>query len=113
MLAPLQEELILHALELENISVREIMVPRPRHFLPARQHLRSKKRCSASWTSSTRVFRFTIRSAVRSTSSACLYAKDLMRWLRYRVNRTASGRPVTRPSGLEVRHIMREVLVVP
>ncbi len=42
-----------------------------------------------------------------------LYAKDLMRWLRYRVNRTASGRPVTRPSGLEVRHIMREVLVVP
>ena len=42
-----------------------------------------------------------------------LYAKDLMRWLRYRVNRTASGRPVTRPSGLQVRHIMREVLVVP
>jgi len=42
-----------------------------------------------------------------------LYAKDLMRWLRYRVSRTASGRPVTRPSGLEVRHIMREVLVVP
>ena len=29
------------------------------------------------------------------------------------MNRTASGRPVTRPSGLEVRHIMREVLVVP
>ena len=42
-----------------------------------------------------------------------LYAKDLMRWLRYRVNFTAAGRPVTRPSGLEVRHIMREVLVVP
>jgi len=42
-----------------------------------------------------------------------LYAKDLMRWLRYRVNRTAAGRPVTRPSGLEVRHIMREVLVIP
>jgi len=33
--------------------------------------------------------------------------------LRYRVKRTASGRPVTRPSGLELRHIMREVLVVP
>ena len=42
-----------------------------------------------------------------------LYAKDLMRWMRYRVNRTACGRPVTRPSGLQVRHIMREVLVVP
>ncbi len=36
-----------------------------------------------------------------------------MRWMRYRLNRTASGRPVTRPSGLRVRHIMREVLVVP
>jgi len=35
-----------------------------------------------------------------------------MRWLRYRVNRTASGRPASRPSGLQVRHIMREVLVV-
>ena len=42
-----------------------------------------------------------------------LYAKDLMRWLRYRVNLTASGRPVTRPGGLQVHHIMREVLVVP
>ena len=42
-----------------------------------------------------------------------LYAKDLMRWLRYRVSRTASGRPVSRPSGLQVHHIMREVLVVP
>src|SRR5208283_2594704 len=39
--------------------------------------------------------------------------KDLMRWMRYRLNRTASGRPVSRPSGLQVRHIMREVLVVP
>ncbi len=36
-----------------------------------------------------------------------------MRWMRYRLNRTASGRPVTRPSGLQAQHIMREVLVVP
>jgi len=36
-----------------------------------------------------------------------------MRWMRYRLGQTASGRPVTRPSGLQVRHIMREVLVVP
>jgi len=42
-----------------------------------------------------------------------LYSKDLMRWMRYRLQRTASGRPVSRPSGLQVRHIMREVLVVP
>jgi putative hemolysin len=42
-----------------------------------------------------------------------LYSKDLTRWMRYRLNRTAAGRPVSRPSGLQVRHIMREVLVVP
>ena len=35
-LAPMQEELILHALELENIAVREIMVPRPDIFQPVR-----------------------------------------------------------------------------
>ena len=37
-LAPLQEEVIHRALDLENISVREIMVPRPDIFSAARQH---------------------------------------------------------------------------
>jgi CBS domain containing-hemolysin-like protein len=42
-----------------------------------------------------------------------LYARDLMRWMRYRLSRSPSGRIITRETNLRVRHIMREVLVVP
>ena len=33
---PFQEEMIHNALELDNITVREVMVPRPGHFLACR-----------------------------------------------------------------------------
>jgi CBS domain containing-hemolysin-like protein len=111
-LAPMQEELILHALELENIAVREIMVPRPDIFsLPGNLSLEEALQKVVDEQHS----RVPVYDPKRGPEHiiGVLYAKDLMRWLRYRVNRTASGRPVTRPSGLEVRHIMREVLVVP
>jgi len=111
-LAPMQEELILHALELEDISVREIMVPRPDIFsLPGNLTLEEALQRVVDEQHS----RVPIYDPKRGPEHiiGVLYAKDLMRWLRYRVNRTASGRPVTRASGLEVRHIMREVLVVP
>lgn len=111
-LAPLQEEVILHALDLENISVREIMVPRPDIFsVPGNLTLEEALQRVVDEQHS----RIPVYDPQRGPEHiiGVLYAKDLMRWLRYRVNRTASGRPVTRPSGLEVRHIMREVLVVP
>ena len=70
LLAPTQEELIHHALELENISVREIMVPRRDIFsLPGT--CRWKRRCNTLSMSNIRAFRFMTRSAARSTSSAC------------------------------------------
>ena len=107
-----QEDLILRALDLENITVREIMVPRPDIFsVPgdltledALQHVVDEQHS-----------RVPVYDPQRGPEHiiGVLYAKDLMRWLRYRVKRTASGRPITRPSGLEVRHVMREVLVVP
>ena len=112
MLAPTQEELIHRALELENISVREIMVPRRDIFsLPGDISLEEALQRVVDEQHS----RVPVYDAQRGPEHiiGVLYAKDLMRWLRYRVNRTASGRPVTRPSGLQVRHIMREVLVVP
>jgi CBS domain containing-hemolysin-like protein len=111
-LAPMQEELILHALELENIAVREIMVPRPDIFsLPGNLTLEDAlQRVVDEQHSRVPVYD---PQAGPEHIIGVLYAKDLMRWLRYRVNRTASGRPVTRASGLEIRHIMREVLVVP
>jgi magnesium and cobalt exporter, CNNM family len=41
-----------------------------------------------------------------------LYSKDLMRWMQSRLVNESDER-VRRPSGWRVRHIMREVLVVP
>ncbi|HZP24966.1 MAG TPA: hemolysin family protein [Terriglobales bacterium] len=111
-LAPTQEEMIHRALDLENILVREIMVPRPDIFsLPANLSLEEALQKVVDEQHS----RIPIYDPLRGPEHiiGVLYAKDLMRWLRYRVNRTASARSMNRPSGLEVRHIMREILVVP
>ena len=110
--APAQEEMVHRALDLENIAVREIMVPRPDIFsLPGDLSLEEALRRVVDEQHS----RVPIYDPQRGPEHiiGVLYAKDLMRWMRYRLDRTASGRPVTRPSGLQVRHIMREVLVVP
>ncbi len=107
-----EEELILRALDLENVTVREIMVPRPDIFsVPGNLTLEQALQIVVDEQHS----RVPVYDPQRGPEHivGVLYAKDLMRWLRYRVNRTASGRPVSRPSGLEVRHIMREVLVTP
>src|SRR5271165_1506043 len=112
LLAPTQEEMIHRALDLENISVREIMVPRPDIFsLPANLSLEEALERVVDEQHS----RVPVYDPLRGPEHiiGVLYAKDLMRWLRYRVKRSASGRPINRPSGLELRHIMREVLVVP
>ena len=112
MLGPPQEEMIHRALELENISVREIMVPRRDIFsLPGNISLEEALQRVVDEQHS-RVPVYDVQRGPEHIIGV-LYAKDLMRWMRYRLNRTASGRPVTRPSGLQVRHIMREVLVVP
>ncbi len=43
-----------------------------------------------------------------------LYAKDLMRWMQFRLQRSHSSSEPSRPQpALAVRHIMRDVLVVP
>ena len=110
--APTQEDLILRALDLENITVREIMVPRPDIFsLPGDMSLEEALQRVVDEQHS-RVPVYDVQRGPEHIIGV-LYAKDLMRWMRYRLNRTASGRPVVRPSGLQVRHIMREVLVVP
>ena len=111
-LAPAQEEMIHRALDLENISVREVMVPRPDIFsLPGNLSLEDALQYAVDEQHS----RIPVFDPQRGPEHiiGVLYAKDLMRWLRYRVNRTSSDRAKTRPSGLEIRHIMREVLVVP
>src|SRR5690348_7733792 len=100
-LAPAQEEMIHRALDLENISVREVMVPRPDIFsLSGNLSLEDALQYAVEEQHS----RIPVYDPQRGPEHiiGVLYAKDLMRWLRYRVNRTSSDRAKTRPSGLEI-----------
>src|SRR5512146_691196 len=106
----LQEEMILHALDLETITVREIMVPRPDIFsLPGDMTLDEAYRRVVDEQHS----RVPIYDSERGPEHiiGVLYAKDLMRWMQRQM---AEHDPAVRQvTALRVRHIMREVLVVP
>lgn len=111
-LAAPQEEMIHRALDLENVSVREIMVPRRDIFsLPGDMTLFDALEHVVDEQHS----RVPVYDPQRGPEHiiGVLYAKDLMRWMRYRLSRTPSGRIISRESNLRIRHIMREVLVVP
>ncbi len=107
-----QEEMIHNALELDNTTVREVMVPRPDIFsLPADLTLESALERVVSEQHS----RIPIYDPQRGPEHivGVLYVRDLMRWMRLRL---AVG--VTQPSGnriakMQVGQIMRNVLVVP
>ena len=104
-----QEQIIQRALDLENVFVREIMVPRPDIFsLPGDMPLdEAFQKVTDEQHSRVPVF-----DPERGPEHiiGVLYAKDLMRWLQYRLNPVMAG---NRSSDLKVRHVMREVLVVP
>ena len=105
-----QEQMIQRALDLENVFVREIMVPRPDIFsLPGDMPLEEALQKVADEQHS----RVPVYDPQRGPEHiiGVLYAKDLMRWLRYRL--TTPAMAGSRSSDLKVRHIMREVLVVP
>jgi putative hemolysin len=108
----LQEEMINRAIDLENISVREIMVPRPDIFsLPGSMTLDDAVQRVVDEQHS----RIPVYDADQGREHiiGVLYSKDLMRWMRYRLARLAANRPARIASNLKVQHIMREVLVVP
>jgi len=111
-LDPAQEEMIHRALDLENIAVREIMVPRPDIFsLPADMSLDDALERVVDEQHS----RVPVYDTQRGPEHiiGVLYSKDLMRWVRYRLSRSPSGQVVSPPSNLKIQHLMREVLVVP
>jgi CBS domain containing-hemolysin-like protein len=108
----LQEEMINRAIDLENISVREIMVPRPDIFsLPGTMTLDEAVQRVVDEQHS----RIPVYDAEKGPEHiiGVLYSKDLMRWMRYRLARLSANRPAQIASNLKVQHIMREVLVVP
>jgi putative hemolysin len=108
---PFQEEMIHHALELENITVREVMVARPDIFsLPGDLTLDE----ALGRVVEVQHSRIPVYDPQRGPEHiiGVLYSKDLMRWIRLRL---ASNlvQPGARVSQTRVSQIMRDVLVVP
>lgn len=108
---PFQEEMIHHALELENITVREVMVPRPDIFsLPSDLTLEEALTRVVEEQHS-RIPVYDPQSGPEHIHGV-LYAKDLMRWARLRLAGSALPQ-AARISGMKISQLMRDVLVVP
>jgi putative hemolysin len=106
---PFQEEMIHHALELDNITVREVMVPRPKIFsLPGDLTISDALARVVEEQHS----RIPVYDAQRGPEHivGVLYAKDMMRWTRLRlIDQPAAARV----SAMKISQIMHDVLVVP
>lgn len=109
---PFQEEMIHNALELENITVREVMVPRPDIFsLPGDLTLDEALARVVEEQHS----RIPIYDPQRGPEHiiGVLYSKDLMRWTRLRLTANPVQPVAARVAGMKISQIMRDVLVVP
>jgi CBS domain containing-hemolysin-like protein len=107
-----QEQMIQRALDMENVMVREVMRPRRDIFsLPGDMPL-DEAFARVADEQHSRVPIYDPHSGPEHIIGV-LYAKDLLRWLRYRLAISESGQSVNWSSDLKVRHLMREVLVVP
>ena len=109
---PLQEEMLHNALELDNITVREVMVPRPDIFaLPGDLTLDE----ALSRIVEEQHSRIPIYDPLRGPEHivGVLYSKDLMRWMRLRITLNANHSVSERIAKMRISRIMRNVLVVP
>src|SRR5580693_2617020 len=109
---PFQEEMIHHALELESITVREVMVPRPDIFsLPGDLTL-EEALARVVEEQHSRIPVYDPQSGPEHIHGV-LYAKDLMRWARLRLAGNSLPHAAARISNMKISQIMRDVLVVP
>jgi CBS domain containing-hemolysin-like protein len=105
---PFQEEMIHHALELESITVREVMVPRPDIFsLPGDLSL-DEALARVVEEQHSRIPVYDPQSGPEHIIGV-LYSKDLMRWARFRITQPIAARA----SATRIGQIMHDVLVVP
>lgn len=107
---PFPEEVIHRALEMGDLTVREIMVPRPDIFsLPANLPLPEALARVVEEQHS----RVPVYDPLHGPEHiiGLLYAKDLMRWMRLRLVLPAG--PSEQLALMQVRQIMHDVLVVP
>ena len=107
-----QEEMVHHALDLENISAREVMVPRPDIFsLPGNMSLQDALEKVVEEQHS--------RIPVYDPASGpehiigVLYFKDLMRWVRLRLVARPVQASASRVAEMKISQIMHDALVVP
>src|ERR1700684_3650299 len=109
---PSQEEMIHRALELESITVREVMVPPPDIFsLPGDLTLdEALSRVVEEQHSRVPIYD---RQSGPEHIIGVLYSKDLMRWTRLRLTANHAPPISVRISNMKVSQIMRDVLVVP
>jgi putative hemolysin len=109
---PFQEEMIHKALELDNVTVREVMVPRPNIFsLPGDLTLSDALGRVVEEQHS----RVPVYDPQRGPEHiiGVLYAKDLMRWMRLRLTTAPDQLVAARVSAMRISQIMHDVLVVP
>src|SRR6266481_7253201 len=110
-LSSAQEEMLLNALELDNITARQVMVPRTRIFsLPSDLSLDE----ALSRVVEEQHSRIPVYDPLRGPEHivGVLYAKDLMRWMRLRLSNLGQS-SATRISRMQIGQIMHDVVVVP
>ena len=111
-IAPTQEEMVHHALDLENITVREVMVPRPDiSSLPGDLTL-AEALDKVVEEQHSRIPVYDPKSGPEHIIGV-LYAKDLMRWLRMRLLARIIPAASARISDMKISQIMHDALVVP
>src|SRR5271163_3820489 len=112
-LSPAQEEMLLNALELDDITARQVMVPRTRiSSLPSDMNLDD----ALSRVVDEQHSRVPVYDPQRGPEHivGVLYAKDLMRWTRLRLRFGLVAPPsAERIAQMKIGQIMHDVLVVP
>jgi CBS domain containing-hemolysin-like protein len=107
LLAPGEEKFILSAIELGQIQVREIMVPRPdMHLLRAESSLDEVMRAFAT----THRSRIPVYRGTEDHILGFVHIKDMLWLLLDRERRLEEGQP---PASFDLRRVLREVLIVP
>ena len=109
---PFQEEIIHRALELDNVTVREVMVPRPDIFSLPSDITISEALGRVVEEQHSRVPVYDSQRGPEHIIGV-LYAKDLMRWTRLRLTAAPDQPVASRISAMKISQIMHDVLVVP
>ena len=118
LLPPFQEEIIHRAIELNHVTVREIMTPRGKIFaLPAEMPIeRASARIVEEQHSRVPVYETRVADGAATMAEAdriigVVYSKDISRLMHFRAVALGLGAAVN--SALTLRQVMRDVFVVP